>query len=113
MRNFNDSNNLCNYSRGRGELHSGRVRAAHFSRKMRVKNPVSGELLAGLDRILGMTTKRPTTKSPVTLAREALAVAQESLPAYSSKFSRHDYTQHQHFALLALREFLKTDYRGL
>ena len=47
------------------------------------------------------------------LVREALAVAQESLPAYSSKFSRHDYTQHQHFALLALREFLKTDYRGL
>ena len=49
----------------------------------------------------------------MTLVREALAVAQESLPAYSSKFSRHDYTQHQHFALLALREFLKTDYRGL
>jgi hypothetical protein len=31
----------------------------------------------------------------------------------SSKFSRHDFTQHQLLALLALREFLKVDYRGL
>jgi hypothetical protein len=43
----------------------------------------------------------------------ALSVAQESIPAYSSKFSRKDFTQHQHFVLLTLREFLKTDYRGL
>jgi hypothetical protein len=60
-----------------------------------------------------MTTKRTTTKSPLALAREALSVAQEAIPAYSSKFSRHDYTQHQHFALLSLRDLLKTDYRGL
>jgi hypothetical protein len=53
------------------------------------------------------------TKSPLALARMALSVARESIPAYSSKFSRRDYTQHQHFALMALREFLKTDYRGL
>jgi hypothetical protein len=53
------------------------------------------------------------TKSPLALARTALAVASEALPAYSSKFSRKDFTQHQHFALLALREFLRTDYRGL
>ena len=53
------------------------------------------------------------TKSPRAVAREALRLAQESLPAYSSKFSRQDYTQHQLFALLALKTFFKTDYRGL
>jgi hypothetical protein len=35
------------------------------------------------------------------------------LPAYSSPFSRKDYTQHQLFAVLALKTFLKTDYRGV
>jgi hypothetical protein len=34
------------------------------------------------------------------------------LPAYSSKYSRKDFTQHQLFAVLALKTFLKTDYRG-
>src|SRR5262245_19771589 len=53
------------------------------------------------------------TKSPRAVAREALRLAQESLPAYSSKYSRKDYTQHQLFALLALKTFLKTDYRGV
>jgi len=53
------------------------------------------------------------TKSPRAVAREALRLAQESLPAYSSKYSRQDYTQHQLFALLALKTFFKTDYRGL
>ncbi len=53
------------------------------------------------------------TKSPLAVARTALDTAREALPAYSSKYSRHDFTQHQHFALLALREFLKVDYRGL
>lgn len=53
------------------------------------------------------------TKSPRAVAKEALHLAQESLPAYSSKFSRKDYTQHQLFALLALKTFFKTDYRGL
>jgi hypothetical protein len=53
------------------------------------------------------------TKSPLALARTALATARIALLPYSSKFSRHDFTQHQLFALLALREFLKVDYRGL
>ena len=53
------------------------------------------------------------TKSPRAVAREALRLAQEALPAYSSKFSRKDFTQHQLFALLALKAFFKTDYRGL
>jgi hypothetical protein len=47
------------------------------------------------------------------VAREALRLAQETLPAYASKFSRRDYTQHQLFALLTLKTFFKTDYRGL
>jgi hypothetical protein len=52
------------------------------------------------------------TKSPRAVAREALRLAQRSLPAYSSRFSRKDFTQHQLFALLALKTFFKTDYRG-
>lgn len=60
-----------------------------------------------------MDTKRSTTKSPLALARAALAAARESLPAYSSKYSRHDFTQHQLSALLALRETFHADYRGL
>jgi hypothetical protein len=58
-------------------------------------------------------TTRCMTRSPLSLARTALAVAAQALPAYSSKFSRKDFTQHQLFALLVLREFLRTDYRGL
>lgn len=53
------------------------------------------------------------TKSPRAVAQEALRLAQEALPAYSSKYSRKDYTQHQLFALLALKTFFKTDYRGV
>jgi hypothetical protein len=53
------------------------------------------------------------TKSPRAVAREAFELAQQSLPAYSSKFSRKDFTQHQLFAILAVKVFLKTDYRGV
>jgi hypothetical protein len=53
------------------------------------------------------------TKSPRAVVQEALRTAQDVMDLYSSKFSRHDYTQHQLFALLALKTFLKTDYRGL
>ena len=53
------------------------------------------------------------TKSPRAVAREALRLAQQSLPAYSCRTSRKDYTQHQLFAILALKTFLKTDYRGV
>src|SRR5918997_810011 len=60
-----------------------------------------------------MKTSRPMTKSPLAVARMALSVARESIPAYSSRFSPRRYTQHQLFALMALREFLKLDYRGL
>ena len=53
------------------------------------------------------------TKSPRATAREALRLARESLPAYSSIRSRKDFTQHQLFAVLALKTFLKADYRGV
>ena len=53
------------------------------------------------------------TKSPRAVAREALRLAREAMPAYSSKYSRKDFTQHQLFAALALKVFLKTDYRGV
>lgn len=53
------------------------------------------------------------SKSPLELARQALASAREAIPPYSSRFSRHDYTQHQLYALVALRRLLRTDYRGL
>jgi hypothetical protein len=60
-----------------------------------------------------MSTTRPMTKSPLAFAREALDAARVTLPAYSSKYSRKDFTQHQLFATLALKTFLKTDYRGI
>lgn len=47
------------------------------------------------------------TKSPLALAREALAIGQQSLPAQSSKFSRKGYTLAQLFALLVLRKFFR------
>ena len=53
------------------------------------------------------------TKSPRAVAQEAPRLAREVLPAYSSKFSRKDFTQHQLFAALALKTFFKTDYRGV
>ena len=53
------------------------------------------------------------TRSPVALARMALKAAHRSLPAFSSRFSRRDYTQHQLFAILVLRQFFRTDYRGI
>lgn len=60
-----------------------------------------------------MKTKRMSVKSPLSLAREALEAARDELPAYSSRYSRRDYTLHQLAALVKLREYLGTDYRGL
>ena len=36
-----------------------------------------------------------------------------SLPAYSSARSRHDFTPPQLFAVLTLKQFFETDYRGI
>ncbi len=56
---------------------------------------------------------RRMSKSVLRVAQEALAVGRAALPPYGSRFSRHDYTQPQLFALLVLKQFLRTDYRGL
>jgi hypothetical protein len=56
---------------------------------------------------------RSTTKSALTLAKQARQVAEGALPLYSSPFSRKRYTQHQHFAVLVLRQYLRMDYRGI
>ena len=53
------------------------------------------------------------TKSPRAVAQEALRLAQDALPPYSATRSRKDFTQHQLFAVLALKTFFKTDYRGI
>jgi hypothetical protein len=53
------------------------------------------------------------TRSPLAFTQKALEVARAALPPYSSKFSRKDFTRHQHVAILALKAFLKTDYRGI
>ena len=53
------------------------------------------------------------TKSALAVARQALDAARAALPAYSSKFSKKTYTQHQLFAALAVRQFLRSDYRGI
>ncbi|HXG11056.1 MAG TPA: hypothetical protein VNK04_14955 [Gemmataceae bacterium] len=52
------------------------------------------------------------TTSPRRLAREALEVARQALPAYACLTSRHDFTPPQRFAILVLKTFLTIDSRG-
>jgi hypothetical protein len=54
-----------------------------------------------------------TTKSPVTVARRAVAVATRTLRPFSHRFSPHRYSQPQLFACLVLKAFFGTDYRGV
>ena len=53
------------------------------------------------------------TKSPVALAKQALQTATKALSPYSASRSRHDFTQAQLFAILTVRQFFQTDYRGI
>jgi len=53
------------------------------------------------------------SESPRALAQAALATAKQVLPAYSCRNSPHTYTQPQLFAILILRTFFRTDYRGI
>jgi hypothetical protein len=53
------------------------------------------------------------TKSPLRVARRALATAALVLPRYAHGCSPKKYTQPQLFACLVLKTFFKTDYRGL
>jgi hypothetical protein len=60
-----------------------------------------------------MKTTTPMTKSPRAVAAEALRLAKDALPTYTSARSRKDFTAHQLFAVLALKTFFKADYRGV
>ena len=54
-----------------------------------------------------------TTKDPLALARVALEVGEKALAPYSHPKSPHKFTQPQLFAMLALKEFFRRDYRGV
>ena len=47
------------------------------------------------------------------MARRALFLGSETLPAYAHRFSPKTYSQPQLFACLVLKAFFKTDYRGI
>jgi hypothetical protein len=52
-----------------------------------------------------------TCKSPRKVMLVAHHLASMSLPKYTGKFSRHDFTLPQLFACLAVKELLKRSYR--
>lgn len=54
-----------------------------------------------------------TTKSPRKVLATAFECAKGALPPFSHTYSPKKFTQHQLFACLALKEFMKLDYRGL
>lgn len=54
-----------------------------------------------------------TSLSPVAVSREAWQVAQASMKPYSHRNSPKKFTQHQLFAILVLKEFHNTTYRGV
>ena len=54
-----------------------------------------------------------TSKSPKAVLLTAFKIAQSSLRAHRHRNSPKKFTQHQLFACLVLKNFLKTDYRGL
>src|SRR3989344_241422 len=54
-----------------------------------------------------------TSKSPKTVALVAYRTASQALPAFSHLKSPKKFTQHQLVACLVLKEFFRTDYRGI
>jgi hypothetical protein len=58
-----------------------------------------------------MPSLREATNSALDVAREALGVAEASLPQYSHKNSQKTYTLWQLFAVLMVRRFLGLDLR--
>ena len=54
-----------------------------------------------------------TSKSPLRVAEQALAVGTNAFPLYAHRYSPKLYTQPQLFACLVLKTFFKTDYRGI
>jgi hypothetical protein len=58
-------------------------------------------------------TTRRMSKSPSAIAQIALEIGQAALPPYAHKYSPRRYRQAQLFACLVLRQFFRTDYRGI
>jgi len=54
-----------------------------------------------------------TSKSPLAIAHTAYKAAKKAVPAYTHLKSPKKFTQHQLIACLVLKEFFKTDYRGI
>jgi hypothetical protein len=54
-----------------------------------------------------------SSKSPRAILQTAYQAARQALPAYAHRFSPKKFTQPQLFACLALKEFSRTDYRGI
>src|SRR5580765_4299528 len=52
-----------------------------------------------------------TCQSPRKVMRAAFVLASQTLPRYSSRFSRHDFTLPQLFACLVVREHQRKSYR--
>ena len=56
---------------------------------------------------------RAMTKSPIALACSAYKAAKKALEPHASPYSKKKFTQPQLFAILVLRAFFRTDYRGM
>jgi len=54
-----------------------------------------------------------TSKSPLAVAMAAMRVACRALPPYSHRFSPKKFSQPQLFAVITLKVFFKTDFRGI
>ncbi|MHC2071122.1 transposase [Bremerella sp. T1] len=54
-----------------------------------------------------------TSKSPLDVLVVAWGVAKRALPPHAHRNSPKKFTQHQLFACLVLKNFLRTDYRGV
>ena len=72
-----------------------------------------GAVLTGQHDSVRIADVSQTSKSPKDVIVEAWEVSQNSLRAFSHRFSPKKFTPHQLFACLVLKSFLKTDYRGV
>ncbi len=54
-----------------------------------------------------------SSKSPLRVARRALAIGSEELDPYANCFTPMVYTRPQPFACLVLKAFFQTHYRGI
>lgn len=60
-----------------------------------------------------MATGIWTTESLVAVAQDALAEAKKSMPKFAHPFLGKDFTEHQLYAIQALRRFIKADTQGV